>query len=219
MSDQNSNRNAAMGNCLQGNRGSGRGCHDGHDGAQELRRIISEAIGPPLVQYPIDDTMPVKAWVYEKKHSSTNNYKPLRPQDQRKALEVLNRHLPFWDQIAIPQPPVTLPETPARLRPRLYPEAHLPLPPRSSTRRQRREAARPYGSPQKTNTTKFKVVESTGRKKSRNWIQTDGKEEENARMDWMEDDLPVLVVPDLVVTRPGGETRRLPDPNQYVSSE
>lgn len=213
-----------MGNCLPVTRCSGRvsrGRHDDHDEAelQKLRRIISEATDPPIISYPIDDRMPVKAWVYEKKHNSKNDYKPLRPEDERKAIEVLNRHLPFWDQIEIPQPPATVPEFAANLRPRLYPEAHLPLPPRTWSRRERREAARPYDSPRKNTTTKSRVKKPARRAKSRNWIQTDCKEEKKANVDEMEDDLPVIVVPDLVVTRPDGETRRLRDPNEYISGK
>lgn len=229
MSDQNTNWKANMGNCLPVARDtrrchSGRCVHDDYDGAQleELRRIISEVTGPPTVSYPIDDTMPTKTWAYEKKHDSKNDYKPLRPEDEHKALEVLNRHLPFWDQIKTSQPPATVPETAADLKPRLYPETHLPLPPRSGGRRQRPEAARPHGSHQETTTTKSRKVKQAKharRIRSQNWIQTEDKEEKDANVGEMEENLPVVNVPDLVVTRPDGETRRLRDPNEYTSGK
>ncbi|POS75134.1 hypothetical protein DHEL01_v206468 [Diaporthe helianthi] len=216
MYNQNGNR-SAMGHCLSVTWCSG---HDGHDGAQELRQIISEATDTSIAQYPIDDTTPVKAWVYETKLQSKINYKPLRPEDQRKALEVLNRHLPSWDQIEIPQPPALIPDKTAGLRPRVYTEVHLPLPPRSGTRRERREAAaRPHGSPQKATSTKRGGNKVARRLKTLNWIQTDNNEEGNASIGGIEEDPPVLVVPDLVVTRPDGETRRLRDPNEYISTK
>ncbi|KAH8788138.1 hypothetical protein F5883DRAFT_513900 [Diaporthe sp. PMI_573] len=132
-----------MGNCLPVSRAPG---NNGHDGALELKQTLSEAMNTPAIQYPTDDTMLVKAWVSEKKRGSKHHFKPLRPEDEHKALEVINRHLPPRDQIEIPHPSPAVPGTDAYSRLILFPESHLPLPPRCWNRRERREAAKTHGS-------------------------------------------------------------------------
>lgn len=50
-----------------------------------------------------DNTMPVKAWVFEVQPSDQRPFKPLRPQDERIAIEAINRHLPPLKRMEITQ--------------------------------------------------------------------------------------------------------------------
>lgn len=236
-----------MGNRLPVSRGPG---NSSHQGDLELSQVYSEAMTTmttPLIQYPVDDTMPVKGWIFEKMPATPNRYKPLRPEDERKALEAINRHLPPWDQIEIPdfttdlmnelaieainrhlprwdqvkipkQSP-TGPETAPSSRLRLYPDNYLPLPPRGRNRRERLEAVKSHGSLKSTTRSSIWGKKPVRRVKSMNWIQTPEIQEEHDLTEGMKDDLPTLIVPDLVVTRTDGEARRLRDPNVYVVGE
>lgn len=49
-----------------------------------------------------------------------------------------------------------------------------------------------------------------------NWTETENQEKELAWRAELEGYGPVPIVPDLMVTRPDGETRHLQDPNLYV---
>lgn len=206
-----------MGNCFPVSRNPG---YSSRHGDLELLQIHSEAITSPLIQYPVDDTMPVKAWVFEieKRPANLNRYKPLRPEDERKALEALNRHLPPWDQIEIPQKSLPGLDTAPQSKPRRYPETHLPLPPRCRNLREQLEAAESHRSPKTASSSKTLGKKPVKRARSKNWIQTDNQQEHESTEE-MKDDLRTLVVPDLIVTRTDGEMRRLRDPNVYVGGE
>lgn len=211
------------------NHRSGKGSRShkrGHDtkkkqGASKLLRTARESKFVPVTQYPVDDAMPVKSWVFEKWPAGQGQYKPLRPEDERKAIEVLNRHLPFWDQIDITQDDNTGTEEALDARPRFYPKTHLPLPPQCWDRRDREKAATPPGSPKpakpakKTKRADF-LAKRLVRVRSMNFTETEDKEEEAAERAELESFGPVPVVPDLVLTRPDGEERRLQDPNVYI---
>lgn len=189
-------------------------------GALQLLRTAQESSFIPVTQYPVDDTIPVKSWVFEKWPAGQGQFKPLRPEDERKAIQVLNRHLPFWDRIEITPDDNTGTEQALDSRPRLYHETHLPLPPRCWDARNRQEAAKLPGSPKPTKP--FKPADIVGKKKVKrvralNWRETEDKVEEAVeRAEW-ESSGPVIIVPDLILTRPDGEMRRLQDPNLYVS--
>lgn len=236
-----------MGNCLPVSRDPGNSSHNGDLELSQVHSEVTTTMTNPLIQYPIDDTMPVKAWIFEKLPAPINRYKPLRPEDERKALEAINRHLPPWDQIEIPDfttdplselaievinrhlPPwdqikvpkqsLTGPETAPSSKRRLYPDNYLPLPPRGRNRRERLEAVESHGLPKAASLSNTLGKKPVRRGRSKNWIQTEEIQEGHDLTEEMKDGLPTPIVPDLIVTRTDGETRRLRDPNVYVGGE
>lgn len=203
-----------------------------HSGAVAQTR--PKVIDVPAIQYPIDDTMPVKAWVFEVQPPAQDPVKPLRPDVERKAIEAINRHLPPWDQIKIPQGSHTsrdvalhskqrlhsetqVSHTSTELalhsRQRLYPEFLLPLPPRIWDDHHREAAARFPGSPKAS-----KPIQGAGKKTTRHvtsmdWTETEDMRDEEAWTAGWENNALVVAAPDLIVTRPDGKMRRLQHPN------
>ncbi|KAG6362668.1 hypothetical protein INS49_007760 [Diaporthe citri] len=187
MPDINNNQESIMDDSMSASQVPGQG-YALRSGAVALR-IPQGAIGLPMVQYPIDDTMPVKAWVFEVQPSDQRPYKPLRPEDERKALEAINRHLPPSERIEITQPSRTVtgmevalnprprpypgtshtgPEDAAQSTPRRYHGTHLPLPPRSRDQQDRNEAAKSHGSSKN-----ITPAQATGKEtEPMNWAET-----------------------------------------------
>lgn len=171
----------------------------------------------PFIQYPIDDTMPVEAWVFELPPPAAQDpFKPLRPEVEQAAFAAINRHLPPSERIETTRPSHTSTKVVPYSRPRRYHDNYLPPPPRSWYRLDRQEAARPASLPQRSNPAQGAEKKATRRVKSMNWTETENQEKELAWRAELERHGPVAIVPDLKVTRPDGETRHLQDPNLYV---
>lgn len=170
----------------------------------------------PFIQYPIDDTMPVEAWVFELPPPTVHDpFKPLRPEVERAAITAINRHLPPSERIDTTRSHTGTELVPYS-RPRRYHDNYLPTPPRSWDRLDRQEAARPASSPKRAKPAQGAEKKTARRVKSTNWTETENQEKELAWRAELERHGPVAIVPDIKVTRPDGETRHLQDPNLYV---
>lgn len=171
----------------------------------------------PFIQYPIDDTMPVEAWVFELPPPRAQDpFKPLRPEVERAAIEAINRHLQPLERIETTRPSHTSTEVVPYSTPRFYPDNYLLRPPRSWNRPDRQDEAKPACSPKTAESVQGAEDETARRVKSMNWIETENQEKELAWRAELERHGPVAIVPDLKVTRPDGQTRHLQDPNLYV---
>lgn len=171
----------------------------------------------PFIQYPIDDAMPVEAWVFELPPPPDQDpFKPLRPEVERAAIEAINRHLPPLERIETTRPSHTSTEVVPYSTPRGYPDNYLLPPPRNWDRLDRQDAAQPASAPKTAESVQGAEAETARRVKSMNWIETENQEKELAWRAELERHGPVAIVPDLKVTRPDGQTRHLQDPNLYV---
>lgn len=136
----------------------------------------------PFVQYPIDDELPVEAWVFELpvRPAVQDPFKPLRPEVERAAIEAINRHLPPSERIETTQPSHTGTELVVHSRPRRQHRTFLPPAPRSWHGLNRPEAAKAPVSPEPAKPARAK---RTGRKrarrgKSKNKNETEDKNRE-----------------------------------------
>lgn len=77
--------------------------HISDQGALELLTTASGTISTPIIQYPINDTFPVKMWVFEQHPPTQDPFKPLQPEDECKAIKAINRHLPPSERIDVEQ--------------------------------------------------------------------------------------------------------------------
>lgn len=230
MMSDNNNQESIMDDSMSVSQVPGQG-YALHSGAVALQ-IPPRSLGLPLVQYPVDDTMPVKAWVFEVQPSDKRRYKPFRPEDERKAIEAINRHLPPSERIEIIQPSHTgsevalnprarpnsetfhtRPEQNSQSIPRRYHGTHLPVPPRS--RDHQDEAARPPRSHKNIIPAQVTGKEMVRRAESMNWDETENQEKELAWRAQLEGYGPAPIVPNLMVTRPDGRARYLQDPTLY----
>lgn len=190
--------------------------HVSDQGALELLATASGTHSTPLIQYPIDDTFPVKMWVFEQHPAAQGPFTPLRPEDERKAIEAINRHLPPSERINVDQYLRASIQANLRLTPGLYPGTQLLLPPPSWDVPDRQEVATPSDSSKAAESAEIAGEETPRLARNLNWTETENSDQEDAWRAEMERDGPIVIVPDIIVTRPDGATRRLQDPNRYL---
>lgn len=103
-----------------------------------------------------------------------------------------------------------------QLTPGLYPGAQLPLPTPSLDVQDQHEVAAPSDSPKKADSAEIAGEETPRLARTLNWTETENADQEDALRAEMERDGPIVIVPDIIVTRPDGAKRRLQDPKRYL---